>query len=92
MGLAASFLQVVTSLILDVSLNPVLPSTESLGNLKYLKISNLKDGSPLQEKYAQELFFYFFIFYGCAVCGILVPDQGSSPCSLLWKLGVFFFF
>ena len=43
------------------------------------KISNLKDGSPLQEKYAQELLVFFFLAMQCVVSWFLTRDQAHAP-------------
>ena len=33
-------------------------------------------------------FVLFLSWLHCKVCGLLVPDQGSNPCTLQWKCGV----
>ena len=54
------------------------------------QISNSKGGSHYRKNMPKS-YCLFVCLFGCTVCGILISDQGSSSCSLLWKLGVFFF-
>ena len=77
MGLAASFLQVVTSLNPAFSLSPVLPSTESLGNFKYLT----QRVAPTTGKICPRVTVCLFVCLAAQYVGswFLTRDQAHAP-------------
>ena len=42
-------------------------------------------GTTIVPHFAFFLIFFFFLLFGHAICRILVPNQGSNSCPLLWR-------